>query len=259
MNKLEEQNKLKEPRLLHHSELDSTNKFLQMISEEREYPSGTVILADYQTEGRGQAGNSWESERGKNLTFSVLLYPVDLPANKSFVISEMASLCVKYTLDQYLPDISVKWPNDVYYEDRKISGILIENKVIRSKIARSVIGIGINVNQMTFSPNIPNPVSMAQITGSPTCFDRMDVMDDFRPIFAQQSERLNQRCYDAIHNDYLDAIYRKEGYHKYARDKEVFDAKIYDIEPDGRLILERTDGSRSGYAFKEVTYVLENT
>jgi BirA family biotin operon repressor/biotin-[acetyl-CoA-carboxylase] ligase len=250
-------NKFNEPRLIHLPETDSTNKFLQMLSETEELPSGSIVLADYQTEGRGQSGNSWESARGQNLMFSVLFRPVDIPANKSFVISEMASLSVKYTLDKYIPDISVKWPNDIYYKNLKITGILIENTVIRSTIYRSVIGIGMNVNQITFGTNLPNPVSMAQVTGH--LFNRMAVMDDFRMIFAAQSERLNRRGYDALHNDYLNVVYRKEGYHKYACNKEIFEAKIYDIEPDGHLILEQADGIRSRYAFKEVTYVIENT
>jgi BirA family biotin operon repressor/biotin-[acetyl-CoA-carboxylase] ligase len=226
-----------------------------MISETEDIPSGSIVLADYQTEGRGQTGNSWESESGQNLMFSVLFRPVNIPANMPFVISETASLSVKYTLDKYISDISVKWPNDIYYKDMKISGILIENTITRSKISKSIIGIGVNVNQRTFGPNIPNPVSMAQATGC--IFDRMAVLEDFRHIFAGQSERLNRDCYDSIHNDYLNAVYRKAGYCKYACGREIFRAKIYDIEPDGHLILERTDGVRSRYAFKEVTYVID--
>jgi BirA family biotin operon repressor/biotin-[acetyl-CoA-carboxylase] ligase len=247
---------LKAPRLIHLYETDSTNKFLQMISKTGDIPSGSIVLADYQTEGRGQAGNSWESARGQNLMFSVLYRPVNIPANMPFVISEMASLSVKYTLDKYMPDISVKWPNDIYYKDLKITGILIENTIVRGDIYQSIIGIGINVNQVTFDPSMPNPVSMAQITGY--IIDRMAVMEDFRHIFAEQSGRLDRRCYDSIHSDYLNAVYRKTGYHKYAGDGDVFEAKIYDIEPDGHLILERTDGVRSRYAFKEVMFVIGN-
>ena len=246
-------NTSKEPRLIHLSETDSTNKFLQQLSETEKLPSGSIVLADYQTAGRGQTGNSWESANGQNLTFSILFHPVDIPANRTFLISEIASLSVKYTLDRYLPDVSVKWPNDIYYKNLKITGILIENTIVRHKITQSIIGIGLNVNQATFSPNMPNPVSMAQVTG--TVLNRMAVMENFRQLFAEQSERLNRRRFEAIHNDYLNAVYRKEGYYKYADNKEVFEAKIYAIEPDGHLILERTNGLRSRYTFKEVTYV----
>jgi BirA family biotin operon repressor/biotin-[acetyl-CoA-carboxylase] ligase len=224
---------------------------MQVISGTEEIPSGSIVLADYQTAGRGQTGNSWESEAGQNLTFSVLFRPVNVPANRSFVISEMASLSVKYTLDEYIPDISVKWPNDIYCKDGKITGILIENTILQGKISQSVIGIGINVNQTKFGADMPNPVSMAQAAG--TVFDRMTVMEKFRQIFTEQSERLDNMHCDAIHKDYLNAVYRRNGVHKYSDDKGIFEAGIYDIEPDGHLVLERTDGSRSRYAFKEVT------
>lgn len=246
-------NNEKEPRFIHLPETKSTNEFLQAISEAEELPSESIALADFQTAGRGQTGNSWESEAGKNLTFSLLFRPVEVPANMPFVISEMVSLSVKYTLDKYLSDITVKWPNDIYYKDLKITGILIENTIMQSKISRSVIGIGINVNQTVFSSNIPNPVSMAQVTGE--SYDLMRIMDDFRQIFAAQSARVNHSCFDSIHRDYLRAVYRKEGYHTYADKNGIFEAKIEDIEPTGHLILERTDGSRSRYAFKEITYI----
>ena len=246
--------KEKEPRLIHLPETESTNKFLQMITETEKIPSGSIVLADFQTAGRGQNGNSWESEAGKNLTFSLLFRPTDVPANRPFVISEIVSLSVKYTLDKYIPDITVKWPNDIYCKDRKITGILIENVLRQNRIVQSVIGIGINVNQAKFRSEAPNPVSMAQITGK--SYDMAAMMEDFRQIFAKQSERVDNLCFDSVHQDYLHTIYRKEGYYKYTDKDGVFEAKIKDIEPTGHLILERTDGSRSRYAFKEVAYII---
>ena len=248
-------NRPQTPRLFYLTEIDSTNKAIQRIAAVEELLSGSIVMADFQTAGRGQKGFSWESEAGKNLIFSILFHPVNVPANRPFVISEMASLSVKYTLDQYLTDITVKWPNDIYYKDLKITGILIENVIIARKIAQSVIGIGINVNQTEFISDAPNPVSIAQITGQP--LDRLKVFADFRRTFATQSERLNNACFDAIHDDYKNAMYRKEGYHKYADATGIFEARIHDIEPTGHLILERPDGSRSQYAFKEVTQVPE--
>jgi BirA family biotin operon repressor/biotin-[acetyl-CoA-carboxylase] ligase len=241
------------PRLIHLAETESTNRFLLQLAETEDLPSGSIVLADCQTAGRGQRGNSWESAAGENLTFSVFFRPADLPANRPFVVSEMAALSVKYTLDGYLPDVSVKWPNDIYYRDFKITGMLIETVLAHGKIARAIIGIGLNVNQTAFSPDLPNPISMASAAG--TAFDRMAVLADFRRIFDGQSERLNRQRFDAIHADYLRAVYRREGYYKYADDRSVFEAKISAVEPDGHLILERRDGARSRYAFKEVTFV----
>ena len=241
-----------EPRFIHLSETVSTNNFLRMVADREQLASGSVVLADFQTAGRGMGGNVWESDAAANLTFSVLFYPLDVPANRPFVISEMASLCVKYTLDKYLDNVMVKWPNDVYCDDKKIAGILIENVLFQGEISQSVIGIGLNINQTVFRSNAPNPVSMAQITGK--TFDRMAVMDDFRQTFAVQSERINKGSFDAVHQDYLDSIYRKKGYYPYHDADGAFEAAVWDVEPSGHLLLKRTDGRISRYAFKEVTF-----
>ena len=241
------------PRLIHLSTTDSTNEVLKSMTENQELSSGSIVIADYQTAGRGQRGNSWESEDGKNLIFSILFRPTDLPANMPFVISEIASLCVKYTLDKYIPEISVKWPNDIYYKDRKIAGILIENTILHAKISQSIIGIGINVNQVEFRSNAPNPVSLAQIVGFQ--LDLIAIMEEFRKIFMEQSELINSKCLETIHNKYLNSVFRKDGYHKYRDAGGVFEAIIHNIEPSGHLILKRKDDEYSRYAFKEVSYI----
>ena len=231
---------------------DSTNRLMKQYSRSNEVVSGSVFYTDYQTRGRGYADNAWESEKGKNLLFSVFFLPEHVSANRPFVISEMASLCVKFTLDRYIPDVTVKWPNDIYYRDKKISGILIENTMIQDRITQSVIGIGININQTCFRSNAPNPVSLALITEK--TYDCAAVLNEFCEIFAKQSKRLNNRRFDEIHNDYLNVIYRKDGFYKYSDTNGVFDAAIRSIEPSGDIVLERTDGSISRYAFKEVMF-----
>ena len=240
------------PLLIHIKETDSTNKYLRKISELEKLVSGSIVLADYQSDGRGISGSYWESERGKNLTFSVLYYPMNLPSNRPFVIAEMASLSVKYTLDKYLHDVTVKWPNDIYYGDNKITGILIENTVYQGCITQSIIGIGLNVNQTIFRSNAPNAISMAQITGF--AFDRLGIMNDFRQTFAEQNIRIDNRHYAAIHNDYLKVLYHKTGFHSFIDAQGAFKASILDIEPSGHLVLERKDGYISRYAFKEVSF-----
>ena len=247
-------NSIEIPRLIHLNETDSTNKFMKMISENEELPSGSIIMADFQTAGRGQRGNTWESEAGKNLTFSTLFRPSDMPAEMPFTISEMISLSVKYMLDKYITDISVKWPNDIYYRDKKIAGILIENTINQRKISKSIIGIGININQTEFYGDATNPTSMAQITGC--TFDLIAIMEEFRRIFTIQSERINNKHFDLIHKDYLNSVYRRDGYYKYRDATGVFEAAIHDIEPSGQLILKQADGTSSRYAFKEVSYLI---
>ena len=248
-------NVIENPRFIHLKKTDSTSKALKTISENEELPSGSIVIADYQTAGRGQRGNSWESEAGKNLTFSILFRPADVPANMPFVISEMVSLSIKYMLEKYISGITVKWPNDIYHKDKKIVGTLIENTILQGKISQSIIGIGINVNQTVFSSNALNPTSIAQITGH--LFNLMDIMEEFRRIFDIQSERINSKQFDSIHKEYLKHAYRKEGLYKYCDPNGVFYATLDDIEPNGNLILKRTDGTYSKYAFKEVSYIIE--
>jgi BirA family biotin operon repressor/biotin-[acetyl-CoA-carboxylase] ligase len=234
------------------TEAGSTNSYLAEELGKKELPSGFILYTEIQTNGRGQGSNSWESEPYKNLIFSVLFRPTNLLARSIFTISEMVSLCVKYTLDKYIPDVSVKWPNDIYYKDKKIAGILIENSLVYTMIDYSIIGIGININQRQFLSDAPNPVSLSQITG--LIYEKMDILYEFRELFAAQSERLNNGHLDSIHQDYLDVIYRKNGYHNYRDANGVFEAVIHDIEPSGHLILKRANGRLSRYAFKEVEH-----
>ena len=246
-------NNIENPRLIHLIETDSTSKTLKTISENEDLPSGSIVYADFQTAGRGQTGNTWESEAGKNLTFSILFNPFDIPANLPFVISEMISLSVKYTLEKYISDISVKWPNDIYHKEKKVAGILIENTILEGKISKSIIGIGININQTEFHSDAPNPTSMALITGC--AFDIIAIMAEFRHEFAAQSQYLNDKCFEQIHKEYLNSIYRKEGFHKYRDSGGIFEASIHDIEPGGQLVLKRSNGIYSHYNFKEVEYI----
>ncbi|MDR1814434.1 MAG: biotin--[acetyl-CoA-carboxylase] ligase [Tannerella sp.] len=234
------------------AETDSTNRYLQSVAANEVLPSGSIVIAGYQTSGRGQTGNSWESERGKNLLFSVLLRPAEIPANKSFVISEAAALSVKYTLDKYVADITVKWPNDIYFKDSKIAGILIENVINQGKISQSVIGFGININQTEFNAGIYNPLSLSMISGVE--YDIEVIFNEFREKFAVLSEMLADGQFEIIHQKYINSLYRKEGFHRFSDAGGVFDAEIFDIEPSGHLVLHREDGTLSRYAFKEIKF-----
>ena len=150
--------------IIHLKETISTNTFLQQLVLEQTVEEETVVITHNQTGGRGQRGNSWESEPGKNLTFSIILYP-HLPGEKSFLISQMVSQSIKQVLDTYISDVIIKYPNDIYYQNKKIAGILIENSMTDGFLSQSIIGIGLNVNQEIFRSDAPNPVSLKQITG----------------------------------------------------------------------------------------------
>lgn len=243
------------PRIIRLSETTSTNNHLRGLVGKEPLPEGSLVVAEYQTAGRGQPGNTWESEAGRNLMFSIILYPDFLPANRQFLISQIAALSVKETLDKYVSGITVKWPNDIYWHDRKICGMLIENDLTGHTLFYSVIGIGININQQQFHSNAPNPVSLTQITGRE--YDREEILDTFlQRLYARYLELIREED-AAIARDYMSALYRAEGFHPYRDEQGLFHARIHSIEPTGHLVLQREDGRLSRYAFKEVSVVLE--
>ncbi|WP_165154389.1 biotin--[acetyl-CoA-carboxylase] ligase [Parabacteroides sp. ZJ-118] len=240
------------PRVLRVAETASTNSLLRALIGKEPLPEGSVVVADFQTAGRGQIGNVWESEAGKNLTFSAVLYPTCIPANRQFLISQIAALSVKETLDVYTDHITVKWPNDIYRNDKKICGMLIENDLSGQHLYCSIIGIGINLNQALFRGDAPNPVSLLQIIGKEV--DREEVLDRFRSIFYRYYLSLLQGEYEEIRTRYRSALYRGEGYHAYRDEAGEFEACVHDIESTGHLLLALRDGSIRRYAFKEVAF-----
>src|SRR5215470_8992785 len=147
----------------------STNLFLKELLNKHPLKEWTIIVAETQTAGRGQMGNYWESEPSKNITCSILIYPHFLSIKQQFLLSEIVAIGLKETLAKYVKqDITIKWPNDLYFEKRKLAGILIENELINQKFSCSIVGIGLNVNQQIFKSDAPNPVSLKQITGMET-------------------------------------------------------------------------------------------
>jgi BirA family biotin operon repressor/biotin-[acetyl-CoA-carboxylase] ligase len=241
------------PRVMYLDETASTNREMQALADAGALADESVLMAGFQTAGRGQTGNVWESEAGKNLTCSILFYPARLPAGQSFAIAEIAALSVKRALDRLIPGVTVKWPNDVYWSDLKICGILIENVLMENRITRSVIGIGLNLNQTVFRSDAPNPVSLAQITGC--LYDPAEILAQLRAVSHRFFRQLATEGPENIHREYTGALYRREGFYAYEDAGGRFEARIRDIEPSGHLILERKDGGQSRYAFKEVRYV----
>jgi birA, biotin-[acetyl-CoA-carboxylase] ligase region len=234
----------------------STNNYLRelLVSSREQLSEGMVVSADYQTKGRGQVGNVWESEDGKNLLFSMLLFPSSIEANQQFVLSKMVSLAVAGVLKEEIDDVFIKWPNDIYWRNKKIVGILIENDLCGSNIQYSVIGIGLNVNQESFVSNAPNPVSLRQITGK--TYDREDLLKRIvKRIYMLYIQLLREElnCFD---EDYKNALYRHDGMYEYRANDENFKASIVDILPSGHLVLQTETGTQRTFAFKEVSIVL---
>lgn len=241
--------------LIHISETNSTNSYLQALCTREKVEELTTVVADFQTSGRGQRGNSWESEPFKNLLFSFVLFPDFLEARRQFLISQIVSLAIKEELDTYTDDISIKWPNDIYWKEKKICGILIENDLMGRNISQSIAGIGININQEAFHSPAPNPVSLYQITGKQ--YDILDVLKNIMLRVQSYYSRLLKDDTAFIAAQYEKSLFRKEGLHRYKDADGEFLARIVCVESEGRLILEDEKQTQRGYMFKEVEYLLE--
>ena len=169
-------------RQIHLEETTSTNTYIKGLALEAD--EMVVVSTLWQTAGRGQGVNRWESERGKNLLFSLMARPSFVAVQQQFALSMAGALAIKGVLDRFTPDIRIKWPNDIYWRDRKISGTLIETSLAHGKISRFVYGIGLNVNQVRFVSDAPNPVSLAQITGKQVAL--MPLLDNIVEAFIAQ-------------------------------------------------------------------------
>lgn len=233
--------------LVHLAETDSTNQWAA------EHDDGTdlVVWTDYQTAGRGCGENSWESGRALNLLFSMLIHPSDVSATAQFRISMAIALAVVRELQCLLKEsgrnpeeISIKWPNDIYWNDYKLGGILIENRLSGANVRVSIIGVGLNVNQTVFTSDAPNPVSLCQITGRE--YDRETLLRQVVECFTL----------DIAPEDYRALLYRRQGCHTYTDSEGTFMAKLLTVEDDGHLLLADTEGRHRRYAFKEVSFVL---
>jgi BirA family biotin operon repressor/biotin-[acetyl-CoA-carboxylase] ligase len=220
--------------------------------KENNLPEGFVVQTDFQLAGKGQIGNSWESENGKNLLFSLLLYPEHIRPNQQFVISQMVSLAIKKTLDYYTDEITIKWPNDIYWKNQKIAGILIENSFQGKHIKFSVIGIGLNINQMEFKSDAPNPVSLRQIIGK--SFIRKLIL---RNIYQNIMDLYQNYDIHKIQTAYFKLLYKKQGFHTFKAGEVSFIARIFAVHADGRLELETQDGEYRSFYFKEVHFESE--
>ncbi|OJV39227.1 MAG: biotin--[acetyl-CoA-carboxylase] ligase [Bacteroidia bacterium 43-41] len=235
-------------------ETESTNSYLRDLLKSQHLEEGSVVVADFQTAGRGQVGNSWYSDKGDNLLFSLLIYPTGIPANEQFIISRMVSLAIKNTLDQFADDIRIKWPNDIYWKERKIAGILIENSLQGKIIENSIIGIGLNLNQQIFPVELPNPVSLRQITATEQ--DKNYILDLLLKEFFLLYRSLQQGEKQVIEDEYMLDLYRANGYYWYEDANGRFQAEIDNVLPSGHLVLRTLDTNEERiYAFKEVQFI----
>lgn len=214
-----------------------------------------AVWAEHQSAGRGQRGHSWHSNEGENITFSVVLTPTFLPIHEQFLLSEIVALSLVHTLREFGIECRIKWTNDIYAGDNKIVGILIEHALAGDTLARTIAGIGLNVNQLEFPADLPNPTSMACERGQQ--FDREEVIKRIIINLDALYRRLEQGEKEAIESEYIATMYHLGQAHTYALPGgEHFEATIRGVRHSGELRLEHGDGIIREYAFKEVEFVL---
>ena len=220
---------------------NSTNTLLKELIAKGQEPD--FIYAGYQTAGRGQTGNSWESEKGKNLICSILL-----PPNKNLYFLNIAvSVAILRLFDEPL---TIKWPNDIYWKDKKLAGILLENAIIGNEVKYTIAGIGLNVNQTEFVSDAPNPVSLKQINGKEYAIDSLmqDLLEAVHTVLNEPEE--------AVWSEYKAHLYRREGYWPFADQNGTFEAQIEDVLPSGEIVLRDKNGQLHTYGFKQIKYIL---
>ena len=220
-----------------------------------QYGHMDVVWAGRQSAGRGQRGHTWHSREGDNLTFSVVLTPSFLPVIEQFMLSEVVALALVDAMADYGVECRIKWTNDIYAGDNKIAGVLIEQSLSGDTIARTIVGIGLNVNQSEFPEDLPNPTSMIVERGAAS--DRREVLERFLMHLEKWYARLEQGDKSHIEETYRQRMYHLDQEHTYAyASGERFRATIRGVRPTGHLRLEHVNGEVKEYAFKEVEFVL---
>lgn len=242
------------PEPIYITQTTSTNTTLADICDHGKAVNFSSVYTSFQTAGRGQRGNKWESEKGKNLLFSMVIFPEKLMAKHHFILLQITALALCDTLTEYTDGISIKWPNDIYWRDKKICGTLIENDLKGTYIERSISGTGVNLNQKIFKSDAPNPVSLSQVTGE--TYDIETILHKILGTVEKYYRIFEKGDSTTIRQKYLNAIYRKEGFHKYKDSEGEFEAAITGIEDDGRLVLQDNKGRIRKYLFKEVSYII---
>jgi BirA family biotin operon repressor/biotin-[acetyl-CoA-carboxylase] ligase len=234
-------------------QVDSTNRYASSLLKEKRPPEGTIVIAKNQFKGKGQSTNKWESEPGKNLTFSIILYPGFIEISRQFEISKAISLGISDYLRKYLDGVSIKWPNDIYVEKNKIAGILMEYSVQGNIISSGIIGIGLNINQDKFLSDAPNPVSLTQLTGAK--YHLEECLSELLENLNSRYQQLMDQDFTDIDLDYEQILYQKDIIASYCSKGEVFEGKIRGVDEYGLLLIETAEHQILRFDYKEVIFL----
>lgn len=231
----------------------STNAYLKQLNQNKHLPEGFTVVAKHQISGRGQFGNQWIDEDGKNLLISVLLRPVFLPARHSFVLSMSVCLALHDFFSGYCSRVQIKWPNDILINRKKVAGILIENQITGNHLQSSVIGVGLNINQQKAAT--PQATSLFEVLGTPVdlALAEKQLLEALEKRYLQLR---NAHVFKNVQNDYLNKLYGYKQQVDVLENKQQRKASISDVNFEGFLELKNQDNTSAKYAFKEISFVL---
>ncbi len=234
-------------------DLPSTNTYLSEMLRKKKPAEGLVVHTNFQSAGKGQKGNRWESQDGKNLLFSIILYPDIIRPTEHFLISMAVSLGIYDLLIEIVPDCRIKWPNDIFADDGKIGGILIENSIRDGLIKNTVAGIGLNVNQTDFPRDIPNPISIKSITGKDHDTGSL-LLKLIRKLDRRYKELLSGK-YKKLRTDYVSSLYCLYELRRFQTSAGHLTGRIISVTDNGYLQVEDQEKMIHEFAFKEIDFI----
>jgi len=237
-----------------HKRLNSTNLYASQMLLKQSVREPFWLRTDDQFAGRGQGNHTWISEPGQNLTGTLVIFPHRFEASHQFDLSKTFALAVAGFLDLFIDKVRIKWPNDLYAEDKKIGGILIETAVLSRYLDYAILGAGININQEKFPGNLPNPISISILTGLK--YDLHDMENLFLESFLKKYYLIESGSFEEINNQYINKLYRYGEFVDFKDADQIFTAKITGVTEYGHLILQTASGTIKTYAYPEVEYIL---
>lgn len=237
-------------------EIESTNSFLMKQLRLRELPEGTTVITHVQTSGRGQQGSHWLSEPGKNNLFSIVFYPKKVAADQLFILSQTMSLGIRDAVEKICDEHTyIKWPNDIYVQNKKVCGILIENNFKGSDLNYSIAGFGLNVNQTNFGNDLPHASSLKNISGIE--FNLDNVLATCLQEIEKRYLQLFSEKYNIIRNDYLQFLYRRNILTSFKHERSIFEGMIQSTDETGKLIIDVKNEGLKTFDLKELEMIIE--
>jgi BirA family transcriptional regulator, biotin operon repressor / biotin---[acetyl-CoA-carboxylase] ligase len=235
------------------NQVDSTNNYAMRQVQAHLAEHGKTYLAYEQNNGRGQRGKSWQSAAGLNLTMSIVVEPDVIDVSKQFYLSMAVALACADLVENYtLYYTSIKWPNDIYWKDRKAGGILIENVLQGRDWKYSIIGVGLNVNQVSFSEELINPVSLKQVTG--TSYNLVDVGTQLCALLEQRWQQVGEQKFSALFDEYNNRLFKRNEVVQLETANAIIEAKVIGVNESGELLINT--GSITAVPFGSVRWML---